>query len=243
MPQGFRNVFETFKSIGSNIVRGRIFTGVPVSQKFRGTLVGKFAQFITKPAAIFGVPAAIAGGVSAAPAVAARLTAIRAAAAVRTASAARIAVRGAQGVGRVVARGARSLPKVRIGTLTRLGLGTAAVGGAFKLADVIPKLIESRGAGGLITGTGEIDPFRRVPPGQSRTFESDGSFITVTPDGSIISQPSDASGAIPGTFDPAFLSLGQQRETPFTQGVKAILPLVLIAGGVFVVDKLTKKRS
>jgi len=54
---------EFFREVGSNIIRLKPFKKIPISERFKGTKIGSFAQQAATPAFIFAAPAVIAGGV------------------------------------------------------------------------------------------------------------------------------------------------------------------------------------
>lgn len=61
--QRLKNVVDTFGAIGSNLIQGKILTGVPVAKKFEGTIVEPVAKAITTPAFIAAAPAVAATGI------------------------------------------------------------------------------------------------------------------------------------------------------------------------------------
>jgi len=69
-----KNVADTFKQIGSNLISGKLLTGVPVAKKYEGTIVEPIAKAVSSPAFLVAAPAVVAGAAVFGPAIAAKVT-------------------------------------------------------------------------------------------------------------------------------------------------------------------------
>jgi len=163
-----KNVALTYRMIGSNLLRGRVFTSIPVSPKYKGTIVGGASKILTAPAGVVGIPAAAAalstfGGGAAAAGIAGRL---------RTAGAGVVKVIGRAG-NKVIKVGSSRTGWKALGVASVAGLGYAAYKGARSFGNSVGKYGLVPAVTGPATTTTTI-PDPSNPDGPGITVETTG---------------------------------------------------------------------
>ena len=144
MVNGIKNVFETFKAIGRNIIQGNFLRSIPVAEKYEDTVLGKVAEFITKPAAIIGAPAAVAAAKIAAPA---------------------IALKAGAGIKATAAAGSKFIGSA---AFTKGALVAGSLYAGKQILRGTTRTFEKAGAEGLIKGSGTVED---VAPQDVVTYE------------------------------------------------------------------------